>query len=100
VFPGRFQHVAELRRLGARIEVRGNTATVSGAAKLAGAPVTAPDLRAGAALVLAGLAAEGETLVRAAHHLDRGYERLAEKLGGLGASIERVASAEKPERVG
>jgi UDP-N-acetylglucosamine 1-carboxyvinyltransferase len=90
VFPRRFLHVAELRRLGAQIEVREATAIVTGVEKLSGAAVAACDLRASAALVLAGLAAEGETIVRHIHHLDRGYERLDRKLNRLGAQIERA----------
>jgi UDP-N-acetylglucosamine 1-carboxyvinyltransferase len=89
VFPERFQHAAELRRMGARIRRRGPTAFVSGVEELHGAVVTASDLRASAALVLAGLAAGGCTVVRRIHHLDRGYERLETRLAGLGARIER-----------
>lgn len=89
VFPARFMHVAELNRLGARIEARDGTATVDGVERLTGAAVRACDLRASAALVLAGLAAEGETLVHRAEHLDRGYERLDQKLALLGARIAR-----------
>jgi UDP-N-acetylglucosamine 1-carboxyvinyltransferase len=91
VFCDRFLHVAELKRLGARIQRAGETAIVSGVERLSGACVTASDLRAGAALVLAGLAAEGQTLVRRVEHVDRGYERLEQKLRALGARIERVA---------
>ncbi|MBI2826814.1 MAG: UDP-N-acetylglucosamine 1-carboxyvinyltransferase [Planctomycetia bacterium] len=90
VFPDRFHHVRELKRLGARIRGIPGGGAVRGVHALAGAPVTATDLRAGAALVLAGLAAEGVTLVRRIGHLDRGYERLDEKLNRLGASIERT----------
>jgi UDP-N-acetylglucosamine 1-carboxyvinyltransferase len=93
VFPGRFRHVAELRRLGAQIECRAGMAVISGVDRLSGAEVTACDLRASAALVLAGLAAQGETVVRAIHHLDRGYEKLDEKLIELGARIDRSGSA-------
>jgi UDP-N-acetylglucosamine 1-carboxyvinyltransferase len=89
VFPGRLRHVAELNRLGARIEVGDGAAVVAGVERLTGAPVTASDLRASAALVLAGLAAEGKTIVQHVHHLDRGYERLDEKLKQLGADIQR-----------
>jgi UDP-N-acetylglucosamine 1-carboxyvinyltransferase len=89
VFPHRFQHVAELRRLGAKIDHTGNACSVIGIARLSGATVEASDLRASAALVLAGLAAEGETVVRRVHHLDRGYERLDHKLASLGVRIER-----------
>jgi UDP-N-acetylglucosamine 1-carboxyvinyltransferase len=89
VFPGRFMHVAELNRLGARIEHADGTAIVTGVARLTGATVSATDLRASAALVLAGLAAEGETSVRHLEHLDRGYQRLDEKLNHLGANTTR-----------
>jgi UDP-N-acetylglucosamine 1-carboxyvinyltransferase len=90
VFENRFMHVSELRRMGADIEVDGKTATVRGVEKLHGAPVMASDLRASAALVLAGLVAEGTTQVNRIYHLDRGYERIEEKLSALGARIERV----------
>ncbi|MBN2476099.1 MAG: UDP-N-acetylglucosamine 1-carboxyvinyltransferase [Pirellulales bacterium] len=93
VFAHRFLHVAELNRLGARIEHRNATAAITGVDHFTAAQVTASDLRASAALVLAGLAAEGETTVRRVHHLDRGYERLDEKLGRLGARIERRETA-------
>ncbi|HEX7381157.1 MAG TPA: UDP-N-acetylglucosamine 1-carboxyvinyltransferase [Nevskiaceae bacterium] len=90
IFENRFMHAQELMRLGARIHVAGNMAVVTGAQRLIGAPVMATDLRASAALVLAGLAADGETLVDRVYHLDRGYERIEEKLAGLGALITRV----------
>jgi UDP-N-acetylglucosamine 1-carboxyvinyltransferase len=90
VFPDRFRHVDELARLGARIARSGGLATVDGVGRLSGAVVTASDLRASAALVLAGLNAEGETVVRRANHLDRGYERLDCKLARLGARLARV----------
>jgi UDP-N-acetylglucosamine 1-carboxyvinyltransferase len=89
VFPGRFLHIAELSRMGAQIEQRNSRALITGVKRLSGASVTASDLRASAALVLAALAAEGPTTVRQIHHLDRGYQRLDQKLGQLGASIER-----------
>ncbi|MBN1908956.1 MAG: UDP-N-acetylglucosamine 1-carboxyvinyltransferase [Pirellulales bacterium] len=92
VFPGRFMHVAELARLGARIEATDGRAVISGVDRLSGADVRATDLRAGAALVLAGLAAEGQTTVTGLEHLDRGYERLDSKLASLEAQIERVDS--------
>ncbi len=92
VFPNRFMHVAELNRLGACIQRRGASAVVSGVERLSGGSVTASDLRASAALVLAGLAAAGQTIVHRIHHLDRGYERLDRKLGQLGAEIERVSA--------
>lgn len=89
VFENRLQHVAELCRMGANIRTRGNVAIITGVEKLSGAPVMATDLRASAALVLAGLAAEGETQLRGLHHLDRGYDRLEEKLRNLGAILHR-----------
>ena len=90
IFENRFTHVQELRRLGARIDTEGNTAVVQGVERLAGATVMATDLRASASLVIAGLVAEGETVVERIYHLDRGYERLEEKLSRLGARISRV----------
>jgi UDP-N-acetylglucosamine 1-carboxyvinyltransferase len=89
VFESRFMHVEELWRMGADIKVEGNRAVVTGPTRLAGAPVMASDLRASAGLILAGLAAEGATEVLRVYHLDRGYERIEEKLRGLGAKIER-----------
>ncbi len=89
IFEDRFMHVLELERLGADIKIDGNWVTIHGVEKLEGAPVMATDLRASAALVLAGLAAEGETEVRRIYHLDRGYEKLEEKLKNLGAKLER-----------
>jgi UDP-N-acetylglucosamine 1-carboxyvinyltransferase len=90
VFENRLQHVAELNRLGADIRVEGNVAVVRGVPFLTGAPVTATDLRASAALVIAGLAAQGVTTIQGLHHLDRGYENLEQKFRGLGARLERV----------
>jgi len=90
IFENRFMHVQELRRLGARIDIEGNTAVVQGVERLAGATVMATDLRASASLVIAGLVAEGETVVDRIYHLDRGYERLEEKLSRIGARIRRV----------
>lgn len=90
VFPDRFMHAAELVRMGARIRREGPSAVISGVSRLTGASVMASDLRASAALVLAALAAEGESVVRRIYHLDRGYERLEEKLNSLGANIRRV----------
>jgi UDP-N-acetylglucosamine 1-carboxyvinyltransferase len=90
IFENRFMHVSELKRMGADISVEGNTAIVRGRPKLQGAPVMATDLRASASLVLAGLAAEGVSEVSRVYHLDRGYERLEEKLSGVGARIKRV----------
>jgi UDP-N-acetylglucosamine 1-carboxyvinyltransferase len=91
IFENRFMHVQELARLGARIALDGQTAVVSGVDKLRGAPVMATDLRASVGLVIAALAAEGETMVNRVYHLDRGFERLEEKLGACGAAIERVS---------
>jgi UDP-N-acetylglucosamine 1-carboxyvinyltransferase len=91
IFENRFQHVLELQRMGADILLEGNTAVIQGVDRLTAAPVMATDLRASAGLVLAGLAAEGETLVDRIYHVDRGYERIEEKLGQLGATIRRVA---------
>ncbi len=91
VFENRLRHVAELQRMGANIKVKGNHALIQGVPMLSGAPVMATDLRASAALVLAGLAAEGQTVVRGLHHLDRGYENLEVKLQGLGAKLQRIA---------
>jgi UDP-N-acetylglucosamine 1-carboxyvinyltransferase len=93
IFENRMMHVPELQRMGADIALRGNTAVVSGPAPLAGASVMATDLRASASLIIAGLAADGETEVRRVYHLDRGYERIEAKLSALGASIERVKGA-------
>lgn len=90
IFENRYMHVPELARMGANIDVRGRTAVVHGPSKLVGAPVMATDLRASMSLILAGLAAEGETQVNRVYHLDRGYERLEEKLQAVGADIERV----------
>lgn len=90
LFENRFMHVQEMRRLGADIRLEGNTAIVTGIEKLTGAPVMATDLRASASLVLAGLVAEGETVVDRIYHIDRGYQNIEEKLGGLGAKIRRV----------
>jgi len=90
VFPQRFMHVAELKRMGANIELQGPTAIIHGVDQLSGAPVMASDLRASAALVLAGLHAEGVTEVNRVYHIDRGYESIDEKLNSLGAEIERV----------
>jgi UDP-N-acetylglucosamine 1-carboxyvinyltransferase len=91
IFENRFMHVSELMRFGADITVEGNSATVKGVKKLSGAPVMATDLRASASLILAGLAAEGETEITRIYHLDRGYESIEKKLAGLGADIQRVS---------
>ena len=92
IFENRFMHVQELRRLGANIDIDGHTAVVRGVPKLSGATVMATDLRASATLVIAGLAAEGETFVERIYHLDRGYERMEDKLRRLGANIERIST--------
>jgi UDP-N-acetylglucosamine 1-carboxyvinyltransferase len=89
IFENRFMHVPELGRLGADIRVHGDVATVRGVEKLKGAPVMATDLRASVSLVLAGLVAEGETVVNRVYHLDRGFDRLEEKLRAVGADIAR-----------
>ena len=91
IFENRFMHVSELTRMGARINVHGASAIVRGVAHLSGAPVMATDLRASASLVIAGLAAAGETVVNRVYHLDRGYEALEQKLAACGADVERVA---------
>ena len=90
IFENRFMHAPELIRMGARIDVQGGTATVSGVEQLKGAPVMATDLRASVSLILAGLAARGETRIARVYHLDRGYEHVVRKLSGIGANIERV----------
>ena len=91
IFENRFMHVQELARLGARIQLDGETATVEGPSRLTGAPVMATDLRASVSLVIAALAAEGETMVHRVYHLDRGFERLEDKLSACGAQISRIA---------
>lgn len=91
IFENRFMHVPELNRMGANIEVEGNTAIVKGVEKLSGATVMATDLRASASLVLAGLVADGETVIDRIYHLDRGYEHIEQKLGAVGAQIERIS---------
>jgi UDP-N-acetylglucosamine 1-carboxyvinyltransferase len=96
LFENRMQHVAELTRMGADIKVKGNLAIIKGVPMLSGAPVVATDLRASAALVLAGLAAQGETIVSGLHHMDRGYDRLESKMAGLGAKIVRVNADSVP----
>ena len=85
-------HAPELTRMGAKIDVHGGTATVTGVERLKGAPVMATDLRASVSLILAGLAAEGETVVSRVYHLDRGYEQVVRKFEGVGAKIERVSN--------
>src|SRR5205085_8721060 len=93
IFPQRYMHVAELKRMGAQVQLEGPTAVIQGVDHLFGAPVMASDLRASAALVLAGLKADGITEVSRVYHIDRGYEHLDEKLSELGAHIERVKAA-------
>jgi len=90
IFENRFMHASELIRMGAKIEISGSTAKVHGKTALSGAPVIASDLRASASLVLAGLAARGETLIDRVYHIDRGYENIVRKLVGVGAEIERL----------
>ena len=92
VFENRFMHVPELKRMGASIRLNGRTATISGVPHLTGASVMATDLRASAGLILAGLAAAGETEIGRVYHVDRGYERIEEKLSLLGADIQRISS--------
>jgi UDP-N-acetylglucosamine 1-carboxyvinyltransferase len=89
IYPDRWMHMPELQRLGADVRREGSTAVVTGTNRLSGAPVTASDLRASAALVLAGLVAEGTTEVHRVYHIDRGYERIEERLSALGARIRR-----------
>ena len=90
IFPQRYMHVSEMKRMGADIEINGPTAIIKGVERLSGAPVMASDLRASAALVLAGLHADGVTEVSRVYHIDRGYESIDDKLNALGAQIERV----------
>jgi UDP-N-acetylglucosamine 1-carboxyvinyltransferase len=90
IFENRFMHVPELQRMGAKIQIDGKVAVIEGIQKLSGATVMATDLRASASLVIAGLVADGETLVDRIYHLDRGYDQMEEKLRGIGADIERV----------
>jgi UDP-N-acetylglucosamine 1-carboxyvinyltransferase len=98
IFENRYMHVPELTRMGAKIVVHGSSAMIRGVAKLRGAEVMATDLRASMSLVIAALAAEGETIIHRVYHLDRGYERLEEKLAGCGANIERITS-KKPLKI-
>ena len=97
IYPDRFMHVAELGRMGADIRKEGNVALVHGVERLSGAEVMASDLRASAALVVAGLVAEGKTTIRRIYHLDRGYERLETKLAALGADVHRLADVQRPK---
>ena len=98
IFENRFKYVDELARMGADIKVEGNTAIIDGVPKLTGARVSAPDLRAGAALVIAGLAADGITIVDDIVYIQRGYENFEEKLRGLGAEIEKVSSEKEIQK--
>jgi UDP-N-acetylglucosamine 1-carboxyvinyltransferase len=97
IFENRFMHAPELGRLGADISVSGGEARIRGVDALEGAPVMATDLRASVSLVIAGLAARGETIVNRVYHLDRGFERLEEKLGACGAVIRRIGGGETEE---
>jgi UDP-N-acetylglucosamine 1-carboxyvinyltransferase len=90
IFENRFMHASEMQRMGAHILIDGHTATVYGPTRLTGARVQASDLRASASLVLAGLAADGETMIDRVYHIDRGYEKIEAKLRGVGAEIERL----------
>jgi UDP-N-acetylglucosamine 1-carboxyvinyltransferase len=90
IFENRFMHASEMQRMGARIQIDGHTATVEGPTPLTGARVQASDLRASACLVLAGLAARGETIIDRVYHIDRGYEKIESKLRQVGADIERI----------
>ncbi|MCC0006452.1 MAG: UDP-N-acetylglucosamine 1-carboxyvinyltransferase, partial [Methylobacteriaceae bacterium] len=92
IFENRFMHVSELARFGAQIRLDGDTAIIEGVPKLKGAPVMATDLRASVSLVIAALAAEGETTVNRVYHLDRGFEALEKKLGACGAEVERISA--------
>jgi UDP-N-acetylglucosamine 1-carboxyvinyltransferase len=90
IFENRFMHASEIQRMGARVMIEGSTATIEGPSALTGARVQASDLRASASLVLAGLAAEGETIIDRVYHIDRGYEKIEAKLRGVGADIQRL----------
>jgi UDP-N-acetylglucosamine 1-carboxyvinyltransferase len=96
VYPHRFMHIPELQRMGADVAMEGASAIVKGVDHLSGAPVMASDLRASAALIMAGIAAKGETWVQRIYHLDRGYEHFDKKLCGLGAKVERLPDSEMP----
>ena len=98
IFLNRFKYVGELLRLGARIKVEDRVAVVEGVPKLSGAPVVAPDLRGGAALLIAGLCAEGETVVGGVEHIDRGYEKAEESFRQLGAAVCRLPGGVEKER--
>ena len=90
IFENRFMHASEMQRMGAQIHLNGRIATVTGQTNLTGAPVLASDLRASASLVLAGLDAQGETIIERVYHIDRGYERIEAKLRAVGADIQRI----------
>jgi UDP-N-acetylglucosamine 1-carboxyvinyltransferase len=90
IFENRFMHASEMQRMGACIHIEGHNAVVDGPSKLTGAPIQASDLRASASLVLAGLVAEGETVIERVYHIDRGYEKIETKLREVGAQIERI----------
>jgi UDP-N-acetylglucosamine 1-carboxyvinyltransferase len=98
IFENRFKYVDELTRMGANIKVESNIAIISGVSRYTGARVNAPDLRAGAALVIAGLAAEGVTVVDDIYYIERGYEKLELKLQGIGAQIEKVADEQEIQK--
>jgi UDP-N-acetylglucosamine 1-carboxyvinyltransferase len=98
VFDSRYMHVGEFRRMGCKIDIQGTTVVITGVPQVMGAEVHASDLRAGAALILLGLAAEGETVVCALKHVWRGYERLVEKMRSLGADIELLPDGESEDR--
>ena len=99
IYPNRFMHVPELQRMGADIAIEGPSAIIKGASALSGAPVMASDLRASAALILAAMAAQGETWIQRIYHLDRGYERFENKLASLGARIDRLSDKEMPKEL-
>ena len=98
IFENRFKYVDELLKMGAQVKVEGNTAILEGVEKLTGAPITAPDLRAGAALVMAALAADGVSTIDDIHFIERGYEDFPEKLQNLGAQIEKVSSEQEAQK--
>jgi UDP-N-acetylglucosamine 1-carboxyvinyltransferase len=95
IYSNRFSHVPELQRMGADIFVRGNSAVIKGMSQMLGAQVMATDIRASAALILAGLASEGETIISRIYHIDRGYEKIEAKLNSLGAGIQRIRDESK-----
>jgi len=99
IYPNRFMHVPELQRMGADISIEGSSAIIKGTRSLSGAPVMASDLRASAALVIAALAARGESWIQRVYHIDRGYERIDEKLRMLSVTIERLPDSEMPASI-